>query len=104
MRDLVDQERNAYTEEKIRTEDETKQSVGMLETKLKLVRNKILMLLQNFGREEEKQGNLETLPNEEVIKRLADLLQFYKEKDVFFSNIGHHNNHNRMMSKDSANC
>jgi hypothetical protein len=71
----------------------------MLETKLKLVRNKILMLLQNFGRDEEKQGNLETLPNDELLKRITDLLQSYKDREQYFTY-----NHNRMKSNGSLAC
>lgn len=45
LRDLVDQERNAYAEEKIRIQEEHKQELHMLDAKLKIMRNKILMLL-----------------------------------------------------------
>jgi hypothetical protein len=72
----------------------------MLDAKLKIIRNKILMLLQNFGREEEKAGNLETLPNDELLKRLTELIQFLKEREQFMSGFAH----SRIKSVGSTIC
>lgn len=72
----------------------------MLDAKLKIIRNKILMLLQNFGREEEKAGNLETLHNDELLKRLTELIQFLKEREQFMSGFAH----SRIKSVGSTIC
>jgi hypothetical protein len=45
LRDLITQERDAYNEEKLRLEEEVEQAKLSTESKVKLQKNKLLMVL-----------------------------------------------------------
>lgn len=75
LRDLIAQERNAYNEEKQRLEEEIEQAKVQSETKFKLARNKLIMVLQNEGylKDLVRSGH-EQVTMDEAIQRACDAI------------------------------
>jgi hypothetical protein len=84
LRGLVDQERNAYSEEKIREQEEIKQTLQTYETKSKLIKNRLLIMVQTYGTSEDKSINLEALSNDDLLKKIQDIIQNMRDNGQHF--------------------
>ncbi len=67
MRDLIQLERDAYNEERLKEEEDLDKLQKQHETKLKLLKNRMLMMIPNQGTEQ--------LTIDEVVKKVIDTFQ-----------------------------
>ena len=76
LRDLIEQERLAYNEERLRAEEEQESSRKSIDTKLKLFKNKLLVLVSSMDQScyQSIQADTEGPSIDEIIKTLADYI------------------------------
>ena len=74
LRELISQERHAYNEERSKFEEEMDSFKKTQEMKVKIVKNKLLMVMasENYG---EMKAKFEGMTLDEIVKNACEMLQ-----------------------------
>ncbi|CDW80834.1 UNKNOWN [Stylonychia lemnae] len=82
LRGLVDQERNSYQNEKQKNEDTIQNLISTQDSKMKLIKNKLMNFIQAELRSEEFKNSIcgESMTFDEILTKISELLQFYRDK------------------------
>eukprot|EP00347_Sterkiella_histriomuscorum_P019994 403339503 len=78
LRDLVHQERNAYNEEKLKSDDLIENIMKQNDSKIKIIKQKISNLLENELGDKFKQSD--SLTFEELLTKIQEIIQSLREK------------------------
>lgn len=109
MRALIEEERNAYNEERVKFEEETDQVKKQYETKLKLIKNKLTMMIASDSQNAADRTFDKNESIDSTIKRLQDYINFIKRGQTEDNNRSYSKlqssqiKHKRITSNTSTN-
>lgn len=97
LRDLIEQERTAYNEERGKIENDVEQLQKQHETKIKLIKNKLLVLVSSGDGGHDKSFDNNDLSIDELIRKVSDCVYSLKKQSQSHHNLSYNQSRDQYL-------